>query len=381
MSQEIAVAILIVMVIILGILYRKKSVKNQKLADENIRLQTELNISKGLADGTKEKYDDMAASVFREQTESFKTEATAPVINTVNTLRENIDQLMRKNEAQSATFTANMENMAKANNEMMKNTSIISDVLKNSQKHGRHAEIGIERIFEMSNLIKGIHYNTQQVTDSGQRIDFVVKLSEDRIIIIDSKAPLSALLESFDADDEATKTNALDRHVAAVKKHITDLSKQEYPEQAGSTLEYVIMVVPEYALLPALERESEIVVFALKHNVILATHSTLMVLLRTVELMWKQSEMTDRIKNIGVLSTDVYERLCKFTTHYANTGKGLEDAIKKYNEGVGSWTSRVIPKAKELSTIGSTTKKLTDVKPVDRALRPLPEEIDSDSKE
>ena len=376
MAQEIAIGIMTVIVVVLVILRTKASRRTESLLKENIRLTTELNVLKGIESGAEDKYKTMASVVFKEQNEMFKTEAATPVMNTVETLKNIIDELSLQNEKHSTEFNTHMENMSRANREMMLKTSAISDVLKNPQKRGRHVEIGLERIFEMSNLVKGIHYNTQRVTESGQRPDFVVSLSEDRVIIIDSKAPLDALLESFDADDEATKAEALDKHVSAVKNHITMLSKRKYSEKIGSALEYVVMVVPEYALLPALERNEGLVEFALNHKVILVTHSTLMVLLKTVDLMWKQGEMADRVREIGKISTDVYDRLSKFASYYANTGKGLEDAIKNYNNGVGSWTNRVLPKARELKAIGHTTKEMPKLQPIDRALRPLPEDAD-----
>ena len=374
MAQEIAIAVLAAIIVALLVLRRKASGKVEDLTEDNMNLRAELKVARGLVDGMEGKYKDMADSVFREQNESFKMEATGPVIRVVDALKASMEGMQRNSEAQRAEFNANMKNMSSINSEMMSRTSAISDVLKNPQKRGRHAEIGLERIFEMSNLTKGIHYTTQRVTEGGQRPDFVVRLSEDRVIVIDSKAPLDSLLEAFDTDDDAEKAEALDRHVMAVRQHITTLARRRYSEKVGSMLEYVIMVVPEYALLPALERQAGLVEFALKNNVILVTHSTLMVLLRTVDLMWKQSEMADRVRNIGKITIDMYERICVFASHYANTGKGLEDAIRHYNDGVGSWTSRLLPKARELAEIGHTAREMPDVRPVDHARRALPED-------
>ena len=148
-------------------------------------------------------------------------------------------------------------------------------MLRSSQKRGRQAEINIERVFEMAGLAKGIHYTTQRVRDA-KKPDFVVKLSEDRSIIIDSKAPLDALWRAIDTDDEAAEAEALDKHVDAVRGHIRLLAGKKYSEGTDLSLDYVVMVMPEYALLPALERGDNLMEYALENRVVLVTPSTLM---------------------------------------------------------------------------------------------------------
>ena len=374
MEEWIAFGVVCLIAIILAISRVRMSKKVTILREEKMHAESELQIAKGLAEGSEDRYKIIAADIIKAQNEAFKTEATRPVIDTVSTLNENIAKLQLQNAEHISKFNTNMENMSKTAREMMQETGVLSDVLKSSQKRGRHAEIGLERIFEMSNLVKGMHYTAQQTSETGQRPDFVVKLSEDRNIIIDSKAPLEALWESYDTDDETKKAEALNKHVAAVKKHITVLAKRDYAGNRASTLEYVVMVVPEYALLPALGHEEGLMEYALEHHVILVTHSTLMVLLRTVELMWKQSEMVENVKEIGDLSSDVYDQLCKFTSYYAKTGKELEDAVKAYNSGVGSLDSKVLPKTKKLAEISSSTKKMPEVTMINRAIKQLPED-------
>ena len=374
MEGWIAFGVVCIIAIILARSRAKMSKKITVLREEKMDAESKLQIANGLAEGSEDRYKIIVADIIKTQNEAFKTEATRPVIDTVSTLNENIAKLQLQNEKHVTEFNANMANMSETAKDMMRETSVLSDVLKSSQKRGRHAEIGLERIFEMSNLIKGVHYTTQQTSETGQRPDFVVKLSEDRNVIIDSKAPLEALWESYDTEDEIKKTEALNRHVTAVKKHITTLDKRDYTGNQASTLEYVVMVVPEYALLPALGHEEGLIEYALERHVILATHSTLMVLLRTVELMWKQSEMTESVKEIGDLSLDVYEQLCKFTSYHAKTGKELEDAVKAYNSSVGSLDSKVLPKTKKLAEISSSTKKMPEVTVINRAVKQLPKD-------
>lgn len=264
----------------------------------------------------------------------LKANATDPMSKMIGELKERMVDLKKQNAVDRETFKTNMKHMAYTTTTLLKDTKALSDVLKNSQKRGRHAEIGLERVLEMSGLVKGIHYDTQD-TSGGGRPDFVVRLSEDRSIIVDSKAPLDSLWRAFDTDDEAAKAAALDGHVRAVRGHITLLSKRKYDTGVKSSLDYIVMVMPEYALLPALDRDSKLVEGAFAIRVVLVTPSTLMILLRAVELMWKQSKMADTVREIGELSATLHSRLNIFANHYNNAGKGLATAVKNYNKGIG----------------------------------------------
>ena len=377
MAFEAAFGVTAVLSVILAILYIWSRKARDDLAESNIRLTTKL-------EGVEERRHDLPAivksmsdEVLKDYTESFKTTTTVPMGQMVEDLRGRIEELGKQNAGDREAFDASMKNLAGTTDKMMKDTKALSDVLKSSQKRGRHAELGLERVFEMSNLTKGIHYDTQLVSGDGKP-DFVINLSGDRSIIVDSKAPLDSLWEAFDTDDEAAKSAALDRHAEAVRKHTNSLSKKEYWDSPKSSLDYVVMVMPEYALLPALDRDGGLIEYALSKRVVLVTPSTLMILLRAVDLMWKQSRMVGTVKEIGALSADLHARLNKFAEHYNRTGKGLEDAVKRYNAGIGSWTRRVLPAADKLAEAGAAASDMTDLKPVEDAPGRLP--LDNDGR-
>ena len=371
MAFEAAFGVTAVLSAILAILYARSRKARDELAKSNIRMAMEL-------EGAKERGQDlptivkgMSAEVLKEHTESFKTTTTDPMGQMVEDLRARIEELGKQNAGDREAFDASMKNLADTTDKLMKGTSALSDVLKSSQRRGRHAEMSLERVFEMSNLTKGIHYDTQLVSGDGTP-DFVINLSGDRSIVVDSKAPLDSLWEAFDTDDEAAKSGALERHASAVRKHANSLSKKEYWDSPKSSLDYVVMVMPEYALLPALDRDGGLIEYALTKRVVLVTPSTLMILLRAVDLMWKQSRMAGTVREIGALSADLHTRLNKFAEHYNRTGKGLEDAVKRYNAGIGSWNRRVLPAADKLAEAGAAVTDMTDLKPVEDAPGRLP---------
>lgn len=284
---------------------------------------------------------------------------TEPLSQIMGELRERMEDLGRQNTGARVTAT-----------ELVKNTKVIADVLANSHKRGQYSEITIERILQMSGFEKGKHYDTQPSMEDG-KADFVVHLPDDRDIILDSKAPLAALQKSAAADDEATRSHYMKEHLSAVRKHIKELSNKKYWKGNKSVLECVIMVVPEYALLPAMEQDEDLIEYAWKHHIVLATQSILMVLLRAVDIIWKQNSMSDAMKEIGKLSADLHGRLVTFEGHYAKTGEVMAKAVEHYNSGVGSWDSRVVPAAEKLAQAGGTIDRLAKGKVVDTVPRKL----------
>lgn len=297
-----------------------------------------------------------------EDLPALTKEAAAGVTEPLNKIMDDLNERLEKMGKENAGDRQVIEGLAK-------DAKTISEVLTYPQKRGQFSEIAIERILQMSGFEKDKHYSVQSTTEAG-RPDFVVHLPDNRNIILDSKAPLNALQKSIAAEDEATKSQSMDEHVKAVKAHIKSLSGKEYWKESES-LECVICVIPEYALIPALERDDNLTEYAWKNRVVLASPSILMVLVRAIDIIWKQNEMSDTVKEIGKLSADLHGRLATFSKHYTNTGTALSKLTKYYNEGVGSWDSRVKPAAEKLADAGAIINELDEVKPVDAAPRRL----------
>ena len=378
MAFEAAFGIVVALSIVLLLLYARSRKANNGLTKSNIRLEAELEAARGRERDLPTLVKALSADMLKEQSESFKTVATDPMGKMMEELRIRIENLGKQNAGDREAFNVRMEGMTKATGELLKKTGTLSDILRSPQKRGRYAEMDIERVFEMAGLTKGTHYEIQRVRDA-KKPDFVVHLSEDRSIIVDSKAPLDALWKTTETDDEAAKAEAMDEHVRAVKGHIKALSKKEYWEDRESSLDYVVMVMPEYALLPALERGERLMEYALENKVVLVTPSTLMVLLRAVGLMWKQSQMAKAVRDIGRLSADLHARLGTFAEHYNRVGKGLEDAIRYYNKSTGSWHSRLLPAADRLAEMGATVKDMPEL----NSIKTMPDRllVDKDGSE
>lgn len=338
--------------------------ENTKLREENTTIKAENAAAKVTVNTLPDIIKGMVADINKEHGESFKDGAVEPMRKMVEGLETKIDELGKQNAGNTAKFDERM-------GELKRNTDTLTEIFKSSRKRGRHAETSLERLFEIAGLKKGINYETQ-VRAGGKQPDFIVRLSENRSIVIDSKAPLDALWNSFDAESEDEKSHALGRYIDDVRGRIRELAGKKYQESHDMALEYVVLVMPEYALLPALDRDGKLVEFALERKVILVTPSTLLMLLHTVEMTWRQSRMAESVRNIGEVASDLHSKLRKFAEHYNNTGKGLETALKHYNAGAGSWESRLRPAAARLAEAGADVKEMPKIDRVEGSAKPLP---------
>ena len=151
-----------------------------------------------------------------------------------------------------------------------------------------------------------------------------------------------------------------------VKSHVDSLAKKEYWSVLSSTPDMVVMVLPEFAFLPAIEREPGLTERAMEKNVIIVTPPALLALLKAVEMSWQQIRVAETARQISDLGKEMYERLAVFAGHYVNVGNSLKQAIERYNRSVGSWDTRVAASARRFPELNvPVTREIPEVAPVD----------------
>ncbi len=250
-----------------------------------------------------------------------------------------------------------------------KETSKLTGVLRNPSAQGKWGEFILEAILDKANLQKGLHYQTQTAIEGGGRPDVIINLHDGFKIAIDSKAPISPYIARLDDDlSDAEITSIKSDMAKAVRAHVKALGARSYQENiAGS--DFVILFLPSEVVFSAtLQSDPTIVDFAADNNVVIASPTLIISLLRVVGLSWRQVEMAKNAMEVAALGAELHKRFTKFSEHFVKIGKGLNAAFSSYDDAVGSMNSRVLPAARKFTELhsGNQNSALLDVVPLEK---------------
>lgn len=295
----------------------------------------------------------------REGLESDLVELLGPLAAGVKDLRENLTAQDRERLSQMGRLDAHLSGLGEQNVRLQESTAQLNAALHATSRRGQWGEVQLRRIVEYAGLLPRVDFDTQSrvVLDGASlRPDMVVHLPGDAHIVLDAKAPLGA-------DDDASLA-------AALVRHIDSLASKEYWRAFSPAPAFVVCFVPSDGLLSgAAAADPSIVDRALSRNVVLASPSTLMVLLKTVALNWRHHELSRSAQRVLELGTELYERVGTLTTNLGRVGSSLERAVTDYNRFLASFESRFLVTARKFPATGITEKELDAVAALDQKPR------------
>ena len=262
---------------------------------------------------------------------------------------------------------------------VQRDTGRLAEALNHTGQRGRWGEVQLRRIVEVAGLTRGVHF-TEQLRivgdDATIKPDMVITLSDDRKIVIDAKVPLDALLaQPVQGHRSADSTGpsaaeAAAQHAAAVGAHIDQLASKGYWRQFANAPEFVVLFLPAESLLgQALSSDPGLLERAFSRNVVLATPTTLLALLRTVSLGWRDRDVAENAAAIHEIGRELHDRLRAMNSHLVRLGSSLGAATDNYNKLVGSYEARVLVSSRRMADLGVSPEPIESPQQVDRLIR------------
>ena len=286
-------------------------------------------------------------------------------------------QVRSRGEADLQTKTL-LEQMGQTIGNLNSETAGLKKALRQPQTRGQWGELQLRRCVEIAGMTEHVDFELQQTLrteDGNLRPDARFLLPEGRSFVADSKVPLDAFLDAQESEVESERRTHLERHARQAREHVRSLSSKDYQGQfnPGETPDLVICFIPnEPALHAAFAADPDLFDYALERNVLLVSPTSLIGLLRTMELGWRQERMVAEAAEIASAAGTLHARFSKFLSDFDTVGNRLSSATKAYNSAVGSMEGRLLPQLRKVEGLGvAPGKEIEAPEPIEATVREI----------
>lgn len=354
---------------------RFQSVSGQVLkaqSEDFLRLASE-RLDKKTVEGT---------AAFDQKVQSFQ-QLIEPIRQTLQRVEGDLKSVEVERSAQFGQMREHLLQVSQQSESLRREAQQLGTALRRPEVRGSWGEIQLRRVVELAGMSPYCDFEEQVTTRSEDKLlkpDMVVRLPNERVIIVDSKAVFDAFMDATQTDVPEKKQEALLRHAKNLRTRVLDLSRKSYWEQFENTPDFCVLFIPNEALLSAaVEVDRDLIEDALKEKIIIATPTTLVALLKAVAFGWQQNQMAENAQKIITSAHELYERVATWVDHFGKVGERLQSAVKSYNDSVGSLESRVLPSVRRMQDLGlKPGKEIEMLEPVDfqpRTVAPILEPV------
>ena len=386
--------------------YSNVAAENSQLLAENTKLKSDNEnqtkyMAERLADLEKskdemtERFKNVSNEVIQSQQRRFNEEQKNVLGLVLEPFKQQIADFKTKVESahedslkNKSSFDEQFKNLLDLNQALSKDAEDLSAALKGNKKiQGNWGEFQLERILEISGLQKGINYVTQETfrNDDNRmlRPDVIIKLPNDRNVIVDSKVSLNDYVNYVNCDDENMRQVYLQRHIQCVKKHIDELACKDYQKLIkNNMLDYGVIFIPiESAYVEAVRADNSLYDYAYKKNIAITTPSSLLPILRTIENLWQIENQNRNVAEIANIGGSLYDKIVGFVEDMEHIDKSIESARKNYDlamKKLSTGKGNALSLAGKLKEKGAKVTKNLAVGYEDTELPQITEEVDNE---
>src|SRR6478736_648068 len=316
-----------------------------------------------------------AATTLKEREEAIR-QLVEPIRTALAKQETQALELERLRVESHGKLSGQIEGLMNVQSILQRETRNLSTALRRPEVRGRWGELTLRRLVELSGMVEHCDFTEQTQVQAGEKVlrpDLVVRMPENRELVVDAKTPLDAYMDAVEANDDDTRRTALARHAQHVEQRVRELSQKSYWEQFEHSPEFAVLFLPgDQFLSAALAESPDLIDNALKQRIIVTTPSTLMALLKVIAYGWRQSRVTENAREIRELGQDLHRRFSIFVGHLQKVGKSFGSAIEAFNSAVGSMERNVLPQARKFTELGaSTDPPVEPVDPIEKGVRVL----------
>jgi DNA recombination protein RmuC len=338
----------------------------------DVLAQTGDSLAQRLADQRRAE-EERAAGEMARRTEEIKA-LVGPVQEKLGRVESELGRLERERRDSHVQLAEMVRTLSSGADVLRRETGELVSALRRPERRGSWGEIQLRRVVELAGMVEHCDFVAQHTihTDDGRlRPDMLVRLPGDKLIVVDSKVPLDAYLASLQCTREQT-AELLVRHARQTREHITKLASKGYQRQFDSTPELVVMFVPSDGIYQAaLAEDPALIEYGAAEQVLLATPTTLIGLLRAVHYGWRQEQIAESARLIAETGRELHKRLAIFVDPLAKLGRQLGSAVDAYNQAARSFDTRLAPKIREIAELGAASgRELSPPEQIDALAQP-----------
>ena len=307
-----------------------------------------------------------------EKRQQAITKTVEPVSQTLKAFSDRVNQIEQRRIESEGGIKKELQNLSEVHLRLEQSTKSLVQALRAPQVRGQWGEMHLRRTVEMAGMINYCDFEEQSSveTEEGQRQrpDMLIRLPNERRVVVDSKVPIAAYLDALETDSIEVQSERMQAHARHLRTHIKDLSTKAYWSQFENAPEFVVLFVPNEAIFSAaLEEDPSLIELGVENKVILATPTTLIALLKAVAYGWQQEAITREAKEIASLGKEIYDRLSVVIGHFVKLGKSIDQSVGNYNKAMNSVDSRLMVTARKFESLESaSSEQLPDINQIEK---------------